>query len=609
LKSILKKYFSNFLYFYSFLGNRLFVAVILNIGIGILDGFGLTMFLPLLKLSDKSQTMGKGDLGLGKFSFINDWLQATGVSITLVSLLGLMVIFFLLKGIVKYFNGVYRVMLQQYFIKNLRMKMLTWFNKMSFRSFVSSDVGRIQNSMSGEVDRVARGYNMYFQTFEQSILVFVYIGFAFAVDFKFATLVTAGGLATNIIYSLFYKLTKQASSRLTLRSNLYQGQIIQHVGNFKYLKATAYLNDYSKKLEATISEIEHVRTKIGLYGSVLQAVREPLLIIIVAIVILIQVNFLGGSISSIMVSLLFFYRALNSLTSMQGSWNKFLETSGSIENLKKFQKELTRNAEIFGKVGISKFNKVIELKNVSVNYGTSVVLDNLSLSINKNDTLAFVGESGSGKTTLVNVVAGLIIPDMGVMSIDGIDRKEINILTYQKRLGYVTQEPVIFNDTIYNNITFWAEQTEDNINKFKSAIEKSSLVPFIESLPEREFSTLGINGVNISGGQKQRISIARELFKEIDILVLDEATSALDTETERSIQESIDNLKGYYTIVVVAHRLSTVKNADRIAVMNKGRIVDIGTFEELVSRNNMFKRMVELQEVSLDQVNITTPLK
>lgn len=600
MKSIIKKYFSNFLYFYSFLGNKLFVAVLLSIGIGILDGFGLTMFLPLLKLSDKSESMGKGDLGLGRFSFINDWLISSGVSITLVSVLAVMVVFFFLKGIVKYFSGVYRVMLQQDFIKRLRMKMLMGFNKMNFRSFISSDVGRIQNSMSGEVDRVARGYNMYFQTFEQSILVVVYIGFAFVVDFKFATLVTAGGLATNIIYSLFYKLTKQASSRLTLRSNLYQGQIIQHVGNFKYLKATAYLNDYSKKLESTISEIEHVRTKIGLYGSVLQAVREPLLIIIVAIVILIQVNFLGGSISSIMVSLLFFYRALTALTSMQGNWNKFLETSGSIDNLKKFQQELNKSTEIFGKTKISKFNDVIELNKVSVSYGNAVVLDNLSLTIRKNDTLAFVGESGSGKTTLVNVITGLIIPDSGTMSIDGIGRKEISIQTFQKRLGYVTQEPVIFSDTIFNNITFWAEPTNENIQRFKSAVEKSSLSQFIEGLPEKESSKLGINGVNISGGQKQRISIARELYKEIDILVLDEATSALDTETERSIQESIDNLKGYYTIIVVAHRLSTVKNADRIAVMNKGCIVDIGTFEELVSRNSMFKRMVELQEISLD---------
>ena len=600
MKTIIKKYFSNFLYFYSFLGNKLFLAVLLSIGIGILDGFGLTMFLPLLKLSDKSQSLGQGDLGLGKLSFINDWLQSSVISFNLVSVLVVMVIFFFLKGIVKYFSGVYRVMLQQSFIKSLRIKMLKSFNKMSFRSFLSSDVGRIQNSMSGEVDRVARGYNMYFQTFEQLILVVVYIGFAFVVDFKFATLVTAGGLSTNIIYNIFYKLTKQASLRLTLRSNLYQGQIIQHVGNFKYLKATAYLTDYSKKLEATISEIEHVRTKIGLYGSVLQAVREPLLIIIVAIVILMQVNFFGGSISSIMMSLLFFYRALTALTSMQGNWNKFLETSGSIENLKKFQQVLNISAEASGKVPISKFNNVIELNNVSVIYGSAVVLDNLSLSIKKNDTLAFVGESGSGKTTLVNVLTGLIIPDKGTMSIDGIDRKEINIQSFQKRLGYVTQEPVIFSDTIYNNITFWAEPTEDNLKKFRSAIEKSSLVQFIDGLPKKELSILGINGVNISGGQKQRISIARELYKEIDILVLDEATSALDTETERSIQESIDNLKGYYTIVVVAHRLSTVKNADRIAVMNKGRLLDIGTFEELVTRNNIFKRMVELQEISLD---------
>ena len=181
-----------------------------------------------------------------------------------------------------------------------------------------------------------------------------------------------------------------------------------------------------------------------------------------------------------------------------------------------------------------------------------------------------------------------------------IDKQNINNLkkeTYQKRIGYIAQEPVVFNDTIFNNITFWAEPTNNNLKRFQKAIEQAAIKEFIDNLDKKELTLLGNNGINLSGGQKQRISIARELYKEIDILFLDEATSALDSETEKEIQYNIDKLKGKYTIIIIAHRLSTVKNVDTLYLMDKGAIIDNGTFDELLEKSNRFKRMVELQDI------------
>jgi ABC-type multidrug transport system fused ATPase/permease subunit len=217
------------------------------------------------------------------------------------------------------------------------------------------------------------------------------------------------------------------------------------------------------------------------------------------------------------------------------------------------------------------------------------------LEIHKNETIAFVGESGSGKTTLINIISGLLPVTSGKMLIDGIDSKDLNKNSYSRRVGYITQEPVVFTDTIFNNISFWAEPTAENYQRFEWALQQASLTDFIQSLPEKENTVIGHNGVNLSGGQKQRISIARELFKEVDILVLDEATSALDSETEEAIQRGIDQLHGKYTILVVAHRLSTIKNADRIIIMDKGEIVEEGAFKELVQKSLKFQKMVELQ--------------
>ncbi|WP_237708919.1 ATP-binding cassette domain-containing protein [Gillisia marina] len=219
------------------------------------------------------------------------------------------------------------------------------------------------------------------------------------------------------------------------------------------------------------------------------------------------------------------------------------------------------------------------------------------MNIIKNQTIAIVGESGSGKTTLINILSGLMPFSSGELLIDGVNSLNLNKESYQRRIGYITQEPVVFGDTVFNNISFWSEPTLENYKRFEWAIEQASINLFISELPEKENTMLGNNGINLSGGQKQRISIARELFKNVDILVLDEATSSLDSETENAIQKGIERLRGKYTIVIVAHRMSTIKNADRIIVLNNGEIVDEGNFDELVLHSIKFKKMVELQEV------------
>ena len=169
--------------------------------------------------------------------------------------------------------------------------------------------------------------------------------------------------------------------------------------------------------------------------------------------------------------------------------------------------------------------------------------------------------------------------------------------TYRKRIGYITQEPVIFDDTVYNNVTFWSEKTDQNEHRFWEALRKASIDEFIMDQPDGKETRLGNNGINLSGGQKQRVSIARELYKNVEFLFMDEATSALDSETEKMIQQNIDRLRGQYTILIIAHRLSTIKNADRVVVMSKGQIDRIGTYKELVANSDAFKRMVELQEL------------
>jgi ABC-type multidrug transport system fused ATPase/permease subunit len=181
--------------------------------------------------------------------------------------------------------------------------------------------------------------------------------------------------------------------------------------------------------------------------------------------------------------------------------------------------------------------------------------------------------------------------------IDGVQLTHYNKDSFRAKIGYISQEAVIFNDTVFNNITFWDEPTEENVKRFWEVIKLASLNGFISNQPEAEFAVLGDNGIMVSGGQKQRISIARELYKKVDILILDEATSALDSETELVIQENIENLHGTYTMIIIAHRLSTIRNADVIYLLEKGVVSASGNFGQMLESSERFKRMVSLQEV------------
>lgn len=596
LKSLIKKYFSSFAYFYKYLRHRIFLMLLLSILIGLLDGLGLTMFLPLLQMADGSTSAGGA--GLGNLDFVVKGINALGIELTIKAALLFLFVFFVLKGIVVYIASVYKVKINQFFVSTLRINLTTLFTKYSFKAFVTADVGRIQNSFTAEIARISMAYSNYSECIQQIVMVLVYLGFVFMVDWKFALLVCAGGLVSNLFFRGLFKKTKVQSTALTKNNSNFHGFIIQYITNFKYLKATGFLPTYARKLISGIKQIEQNNTQIGILNAQITALREPFMIGIVCLVILIQVTYLDGNLGAIMVSLLFFYRALTALMAFQSKYNSFLSASGALENIRDFEDDLKAHAESVGKTNLTSFQHHIVLKDLDFGYNQpDGVLKQINLSIQKNETIAFVGESGSGKTTLVNLVSGLLKPNAGHVLIDGIGHEELNVTSFQSRIGYISQDPVMFNDTIFNNVTFWAAPTEANQSRFWASLSKAALTDFIGTLPEQDQTLLGNNGINLSGGQKQRISIARELYKDIDLLILDEATSALDSETEREIQENIDALKGTYTILIIAHRLATIKKADTIYLMDKGEIVSSGNFEKLVATSERFKRMVELQEI------------
>lgn len=562
---------------------------------GLLDGLGLTMFLPLLQLVSQSSSVNPESLG--SLRFLVDFFHTLNIPLNVVSILCLMLFFFFGKGIVLYISGVYKVNIQQWFVRKLRFGLVKGLNNLTYKYFVNADFGRIQNTLTGEINKISYAYTEYFTAFQYGILVFIYMVFAFFIDAQFAVLVTLGGVLTNFLYKSLYKNTKLASRKLTGENNVFENLIIQNVSNFKYLKATGTLKKFSRKLLDSTVRIEESNKRIGKLDAILNAGREPILITVVVGVILIQMTYFDSDLGPILISLIFFYRALGYLVHLQIRWNKFLGASGSLDNMTKFGKELRNHQEKTGGMPLEGSIQNIELSHIFFNYGTTPILRDISIKINKKETIAFVGESGSGKTTLVNIIAGLLPINQGDFYINQRNRNSINIPDFQKRIGYITQDPVIFDDTLFNNISFWAEPSDENLKKFWKAIDKAALSNFVKSQPEKEKEILGHNGIKLSGGQKQRISIARELYKEVEVLILDEATSALDSETEMVIKGNIDDLKGEYIIFIIAHRIATIKNADKIVILKNGRIKNVNSYNQLIAESSYFRKLVQLQEI------------
>lgn len=584
-----------FQFYYSVIGKRLYYFIIINILVGLLDGLGLAMFIPLLSVSMKGGAAAGNSQLLGKLHYLTDGLGAMGLQLNLATVLLTLIVLFALKGLAKFFQTRSMADIRFIFLFRVRMHLLDYLQGLSYNGFLKADAGRVQNVMLTEVTRFYNTMTGYFSSVQYVAMLFTYVVLAFLANFQFAVFVVIGSLLTNFVYKAIFHKTEKASIELSKEGDYINSYLAQAVNHFKYLKATNYFTLYVQRLKRAINNAESLNLKMGKYSAIAEGLKEPIAVTVICVVIYIESYMLHGNISSTFVSLLLFYRALAQFGLLQSSWQSFMQNIGSMHSIAAIGQEMQEKQEASSPNIFKNKIETISLKNVCVSYPSRVVLENINLSISRNTTIAFAGESGAGKTSLANIVMGLFAPSEGEIQVNGIPLGEININSYRSKIGYISQDPVVFNDSIFNNVSFFDEPTEENKNRFRKAAAMASLTTFIHSLPEKENSILGDNGILISGGQKQRISIARELYKQCELLVLDEATSALDSETENIIQQSIAQLKGQCTIIIIAHRLSTIKNADTIYFLKDKTVSAKGTFNQLMESTEGFRKMVQAQ--------------
>jgi len=596
MKKTILRIFPALDFYWKMVGWRLLGLVVLSILLGFSESFSLGLLIPIFQgfLGESASSAS----AIGSNRMLEAIRSVSPWEISLTVMLWLFVGFMLVKAVFKYFVLNFTWVLVTSLSLKIRKGLTNKLMGLDYKAYLSLETGKIASSLTTEVDRCMYGFQYFTHYMTTFLTGFSFIIILFWVNYKFSlTIIVLGGLY-NVIFRQITKQIKRVSQEVTKESAFFNSLLIQVFQSFKYIKAAAFYIPFGKRLVTSVRKMNTDKIRIMRRQGLLNVLQELSLMAVLLVAFFLNLKYFNSDFASILLSVILFYRASGYILNAQNIWGNYVSMAGGTASVVENDMWLGRNQEKpFGEHA-PEFKTEIRLEQVSFAYNDNVkIIDNISLSIPKNSTVAFVGRSGSGKSTLVNLLTGLLRPSHGEILIDGHNLNNVDINTWRKKIGYVTQEPILFTDTVVNNITMWSDPTSQVIQRYKNALQKAHIDEFIHHIGG-DNTSIGDKGALLSGGQKQRISIGREFFKEPELLIFDEATSSLDAESEAFIQRSIDEQHGRTTTIIIAHRLSTLRNADIIFLLNKGRIEEQGSFDELMSnKDSSFYEFVKLQTV------------
>ena len=584
--------------FQIYLGIRMYLIYGLGIIASILEGFGILMLLPLLQTIDANAEIDKNENLINQILY--GIINSLGLSESITSILIIISLAFILKGAITFLSLGFTAYLVGQLLKEIKMKLFSLYSSMSFGYFSSKNTGDLINLINEQPTKALEAFKQLSLLGSHFINTIILMSIAFLITFSFGVMALLTGLVLLVLFLRMNSYVQNLSRIAAKENGILTKWLIQTLHGFKYLISTNQINSLKNYINNSIKILTNTQIKSGIAGAFTQSVREPIAVLFIMTIVFIQLFVFQLRLEPILVSIALFYRALNSTLAIQSAFQGTFQTIGSMELVHNEFINQEKNRQEDGDIHLKSFKKEILFKNVDFTYenSTNLVLDSVSLRIPSKSSVAIVGGSGAGKTSLVDLITLTNQPDNGQLQIDDVLHSLIKKSTWRNQIGYVSQDTIIFDDTIANNISMWDSKSEKEnlVNDLKNAAKQANIIDFIESLPEGFNTIVGDRGILLSGGQKQRIFIARELYRKPNLLILDEATSALDSESEKSIQNSVDLLKGKITVIIIAHRLSTIKSVDNIFLMEDGKIIETGSYNELKNNDNSkFSEFAKLQ--------------
>ncbi|UEG50922.1 ATP-binding cassette domain-containing protein [Ferruginibacter lapsinanis] len=453
-----------------------------------------------------------------------------------------------------------------------------------------SDIGEIYNSIIGSLEGLIK----------DSFTIIGFLCYMIYLSPQLSLFLLLLLPVTVFVIGRISKRLKKESTSLaeTTGSNL--SHVEETLGGMKVIKAFTAEEQMMEKFKHGNNKLIDILNSMTRRRDLASPLTEVLSVTVLCIIL-----FVGGKLvfspssqlasGDLITFILSFAMLINPAKNLAGTIAGIQRGMGALDRVEEILNAPVTIVEKPDAINLETFEHSIEFKNVSFSYGDKTVLHNIDLIIPKGKTIALVGSSGSGKSTLVDLIPRFHNVSSGEILVDGKNINEYTLESLRKQMSFVTQEPILFNDTIANNIALGKlEAPEETITH---AAKVANAYNFIVQ-KEKGFETnIGDRGTKLSGGERQRLTIARAVLQNSPILILDEATSSLDTESERLVQEAINNLMRDRTSVVIAHRLSTISNADEIIVLQNGRIIERGNHQTLIDQNGFYSKLVEMQEI------------
>ncbi len=528
-------------------------------------------------------------------------MKSTDSFVLLKLIVVTIVILFTLKNLTYYFNKVMFINLRGKTIKDLRDKIFYKYTHLSAAFFSKNKVGDSLVRIINDVEIVNSQLIMATVNIIRDVFtIFVLIKIALLINSRLFIISLAVlpifGIGLNLLGSKIKKYAKRIQKQFSsLFSNI--EEILNNIMIVKIFAKEDYENEKFKELNNKYFKFWR---KAQLYSAINMPFSESITILVGSFIMLIggkavltnQSSFTFGS---FMAFLLTTFSMLSPFKQITKAYTNIKKALVSLDRIYEIIEQKNEVVEAENPINKKSFDDSIEMKNLSFSYNDKdLVLKNINLKINKGEKIAFVGSSGSGKTTLINILLRMFDPTEGKVLMDSIPIKKLKIKSYRKMFGVVTQESILFSDTIKNNIQYGSDE-DLPLEKIIEAAKIANAHEFISNLPEKYERVLSSKATNLSGGQRQRICIARSIINNPEIIIFDEATSSLDTDSEQKVQAAIDKITKNRTVLVIAHRLSTILSSDKIIVMDKGKILDIGTNDYLLKNCQRYQELYNLQ--------------
>jgi ATP-binding cassette, subfamily B, bacterial MsbA len=564
---------------------------------------------------DKKSLESKSNAGVSAFQGLDtDKLKASATKAfadvfhaetkeqTLLNICLFLIASFAVKNLFVYLNGQLIFSIQTRTAKKLRDDVFSTIIEMHLDYFNKNRVGNLMNLVYNDVQAVNNAVSSTFVNFLQNpFAIVVYVTVLFVLSWKLTLFASLTSLLIFFVIRIIGKQVKEYAANFRVKMGDMNAVLQEKFSGIKVIKSSAFENVELERFQAFTHDFRKLDIRIARLQNIIGPLNETLLVSAIAFVLWfggLQV-FEGKLTSSELILFAFtLYSAMGPIKKFGDVNNQLAVGMVSAERL--FELLDTVPDIKNGTHPIHGFKHAIKFENVCFKYSNeadaSNVLDHVSFEIKKGEMVALVGQSGSGKSTTVDLLLRFYDVDSGKITIDGIDIREFDFKQLRSMIGVVSQEVILFNDTIKANIAYGTHEVIGH-ERVLTAAQMANAHQFIQEKPEQYETLIGDRGVQLSGGQRQRLAIARAMVKNPELLIFDEATSALDNESEKVVQQAIDHAMENRTALVVAHRLSTVRNADRIIVMDKGKAAESGNHEELLKMGGLYKHLYDIQFV------------